>query len=178
MPTPNNQEQSRVYDYESYFNPELELLNDQFNQNEQLYNEVHKGMELNLERMGQKSMYGGSSPYRDVAELGKVLNDIRSNQVQVIKERTNIKKTIKDLEMRRDNSNKGDKNNMDAQGLMRDFLTELQRQKPDYNKPQVHEITNNSGIEKLADLDPVKLGVNENDLKMIDRFKGKIDSRK
>lgn len=164
-------EDSRIYDYEAYFGPELELLENQFQENEKLYNEVHKGMEMNLERMDQKSMFGGSSPYRDVAELGKVLNDIRSNQVQVIKERTNVKKTIKDLELRKENSQKGDKNNMDAQGLMRDFLSEIQRQKPDYNKPQAHEITNQKGIENLQTLDPAKLGINENDLKMIDRFK-------
>ena len=54
---------------------------------------------------------------------------------------------------------------------MRDFLSEIQRQKPDYNKPQVHEITNQKGIENLQTLDPAKLGINENDLKMIDRFK-------
>lgn len=178
MPNNDRLEQSRVYDYEAYFNPELELLNNQFEENEKLYKEVHKGMEANLERMEQKSMFGSSSPYRDVAELGKVLNDIRSNQVQVIKERTNVKKTIKDLEMRRENSVKGDKNNIDAQGLMRDFLTEIQRQKPDYNKPQVHEITNTTGIEQLSNLDPAKLGINENDLKMIDRFKGNIKGGK
>jgi hypothetical protein len=34
MANNDRSEQSRVYDYEAYFNPELELLNSQFEENE------------------------------------------------------------------------------------------------------------------------------------------------
>ena len=97
-------------DIEEYFSEEIELFNDQFNENEKLYEEVHRGMEKNLERLDGKAMFGSSSPYRDIAELGKVLNDVRSNQVSIIKERANVKKTVKDLEFKRENMKKDEKN--------------------------------------------------------------------
>lgn len=158
-------------DIEEYFGEEIELLNEQFDENKKLYEEVHKGMDKNLKRLEGNSMFGSSSPYRDIAELGKVLNDVRSNQVQIIKERTNVKKTIKDLEFKRENIKKDEKNNATAELLMKDLISEITRQKPEIIKPTVSEKNNNKGIEKLDKLDPEYLGLNENDFKMIDKFK-------
>ena len=158
-------------DIEEYFSEEIELFNDQFNENEKLYEEVHRGMEKNLERLDGKAMFGSSSPYRDIAELGKVLNDVRSNQVSIIKERANVKKTVKDLEFKRENMKKDEKNSTNAELLMKDLISELTRQQPDIAKSTVAERNNNKGIEKLENLNPEELGLNENDYRMIDKFK-------
>ena len=158
-------------DIEEYFGEEIELLNDQFNENEKLYEEVHKGMDKNLERLDGKAMFGSSSPYRDIAELGKVLNDVRSNQVQIIKERTNVKKTVKDLELRRENMKKDEKNNSNAEMLMKDLISEITRQKPEITKSTVEERNSKKGMDQLAKINPDDLGLNENDFKMIDKFR-------
>ncbi len=167
----NTEKKQYSSDMEEYFGDEIDLLNDQFNENEKLYEEVHRGMEKNIERLDNKAMFGSSSPYRDIAELGKVLNDVRSNQVQIIKERTNVKKTIKDLELRRENMKKDEKNSANAEILMKDLITEITRQRPEITKPTISEKNNNKGIEKLNNLNPDQLGLNENDFRMIEKFK-------
>jgi hypothetical protein len=167
----NTEKKQYSSDIEEYFGEEIDLLNDQFNENEKLYEEVHKGMDRNLERLDNKAMFGSSSPYRDIAELGKVLNDVRSNQVQIIKERTNEKKTVKDLELRRENMKKDEKNSTNAELLMKDLISELTRQKPEITKSTVAERNNNKGMEKLNNLNPDELGLNENDFRMIEKFK-------
>ncbi len=166
----NTEKKQYSSDLEAYFGEELELFNAQFNENENLYQEVHKGMEKNLERLDNKTMFGSTSPYRDIAELGKVLNDVRSNQVQIIKERANVKKTIKDLELKRENIKKDETNSANAELLMKDLISELTRQKPEITKTTVAERTN-KGIEKLQNLNPEELGLNANDFKMIEKFK-------
>lgn len=167
----NTEKKQYSSDMEEYFGDEIDLLNEQFNENEKLYEEVHRGMEKNIERLDNKAMFGSSSPYRDIAELGKVLNDVRSNQVQIIKERTNVKKTIKDLELRRENMKKDEKNSANAEVLMKDLITEITRQRPEITKPTISEKNNNKGIEKLNNLNPDQLGLNENDFRMIEKFK-------
>jgi hypothetical protein len=167
----NTEKKQYSSDIEEYFGEEIDLLNNQFNENEKLYEEVHRGMDKNLERLDNKAMFGSSSPYRDIAELGKVLNDVRSNQVQIIKERTNVKKTVKDLEFKRESLKKDEKNNSNAEMLMKDLISEITRQKPDITTASVAEKNNKKGIEQLDKLDPEKLGLNENDFKMIDTFK-------
>lgn len=167
----NTEKKQYSSDIEEYFGEEIDLLNDQFNENEKLYEEVHRGMDKNLERLDNKTMFGSSSPYRDIAELGKVLNDVRSNQVQIIKERTNVKKTVKDLEFKRESLKKDEKNNSNAEMLMKDLISELTRQKPDIATATVAEKNDKKGLEQLAKLNPESLGLNENDFKMIDTFK-------
>jgi len=167
----NNEKKQYTSDIEEYFGEEIDLLNEQFEENEKLYNEVHRGMEKNLERLDGKAMFGSSSPYRDIAELGKVLNDVRGNQVQIIKERTNVKKTVKDLEFKRENMKKDEKNNSNAELLMKDLISELTRQKPDITTSTVAERNSNKGMDKLDKLNPDELGLNENDYRMIDKFK-------
>ena len=44
---------------------------------------------------------------------------------------------------------------------------------PNANKPSATELKDNRGRDKLGEIDPDSLGLNENDLKMIDRFVGK-----
>ena len=167
----NTEKKQYSSDMEEYFGDEIDLLNEQFKENEKLYEEVHRGMEKNIERLDNKAMFGSSSPYRDIAELGKVLNDVRSNQVQIIKERTNVKKTIKDLELRRENMKKDEKNSANAEVLMKDLITEITSQRPEITKPTISEKNNNKGIEKLNNLNPDQLGLNENDFRMIEKFK-------
>lgn len=158
-------------EYEEYFKPELEALDDQYTKNESLYNDVYKGMEKNLGRLDARTMLGGgSSPYRDISELGKVLNDIRGNQVSTIKEKTTIKKTIKELELRRENMTKTDNNNVDAQSLMKELITSIQSKTPEFSNVTVKEKTDYKGLDKLNNLDPEEIGINENDLRMIDKF--------
>lgn len=158
-------------DYQEYFKPELDALDNQYNKNEKLYDEVHKSLEKKLDTIDGKSMFGSGSPHRDVAELGKVLNDIRGNQVQTIRERSNVKKTIKDFELRERNFNTATNETEALQEVMKEVITNLQYSNPKAIAPSINEKKNNEGIEKLKDLDPATLGLNENDLKMIDRFK-------
>ena len=157
--------------YEKYFEPELTQLDTQYNKNEELYQEVHKSLEKNLDRMEGKAIFGTTSPHRDVAELGKVLNDIRGNQVSTIREKSNIKKNIKDLELRRENMKQGNKDNQDAQLLMKELISNIQAKNPEISRATEKEKTNLAGREFLDKLNPNDIGVNENDLKMIRKFK-------
>lgn len=163
--------QQEVTNYEEYFKPELDALDNQYNKNEELYSEVHKSLEKKLDTIDGKAMFGAGSPHKDVAELGKVLNEIRGNQVATIKERTNVKKTIKDFELRERNINTTVSESDALQEVMKDVITSLQYNNPQVSVPTNKEKANNSGIEHLKDLDPKTLGLNENDMKMIDRFK-------
>jgi prolyl-tRNA synthetase len=156
--------------YQEYFQPEIDALENQFNKNEKLYNEVHSCLEINIDKINSgKQMFGASTPHRDIADLGKVLNEIRSNQVATIKEKSNIKKTIKEFEFKRDNMKQGEKNNVDAQTLMKELVSSIQTKNMDILKP--NPTNSMSGADKLKNLDPAQLGINENDFKMIDQFK-------
>ena len=166
-----NEQESISNNYEEYFQPEINMLDQQYNQNEKLYDEVHSSLETNLERMNGKSMFGASSPHRDIAELGKVLNDIRGNQVSTIKEKAGIKKTIKELELRASSMKQSDKSNMDAQNILKDLVSSIQTKNTNLVTASTTEKTNNKGIDKLKNLNPDDLGINVNDLKMIDQFK-------
>lgn len=157
--------------YEEYFQPEINMLDDQYNKNEKLYDEVHSSLEINLDKMNGKSMFGASSPHRDVAELGKVLNDIRGNQVSTIKEKAGIKKTIKELELKASSIKQNDKSNMDAQNILKDLVSSIQSKNSNLITPTSNEKSNTKGLDKLKNLNPDQLGINSNDLKMIDQFK-------
>ena len=167
----DKKENVEMTNYQEYFKPELDALDNQYDKNEQLYDEVHKSLERKLDTLDGKAMFGAGSPHRDVAELGKVLNDIRGNQVATIKERTNVKKTIKDFELRERNFNTSTNETEALQEVMKNVITSLQYNNPQVSIPTSKEKANNDGIEKLKDLDPIALGLNENDMKMIDRFK-------
>jgi hypothetical protein len=86
-------------------------------------------------------------------------------------ERTNVKKTIKDFELRERNFNTSTNETEALQEVMKNVITSLQYNNPQVSVPTNKEKANNDGIEKLKDLDPIALGLNENDMKMIDRFK-------
>ena len=159
--------------YSEYFKPELDAMDVQATDNDKLYKEVHKALEKNLERIDGKAMFGSSSPYKDIAQLGDTLNDIRGNQVTIIKEKANIKKNIIDLDIRKENSKSQSTDANVNQVLMRDILSNLRQQVPNLNKPTHQEMVDNRGKETLKNLDPDKLGINANDLQMIDRFKGR-----
>ena len=157
--------------YQEYFQPEIDQLDAQYDKNEQLYDEVHGCLEQNIERIQGKTMFGAGSPQRDVADLGKVLNEIRGNQVATIKEKSNIKKTIKEFEFKRDNMKLGEKNNLDAQVLMKEMISSIQTNHVDLIKPKNSSSSLNKGSEKLQNLKPEDLGLNANDFKMIEQFK-------
>jgi hypothetical protein len=157
--------------YEEYFKPELDSLNQQSQENDKLYKEVHSSMSKNLDRLNSKQMYGTSSPHRDIAEVGKVLNDIRGNQVQIIKEKANIKKTIIDLDIRKENSKASVKDSNTNEALMQDILREIRHGIPNISKPTHSEVSSTKGKDELAKIDPKSLGLNENDLSMIKKFK-------
>lgn len=160
-----------IIDYGEYFDPELQELNIQSSKNDILYDEVHKSMEKCLDKLEAKTMYGaGGMPHKDVASLGTVLNDIRSNQVQIIKEKSGIKKTIAELTLKRNSQKTDEKNASTSESLMREVLMEINRKNPQMTKATQSELSNKNGIDKLNDLDPKQLGINENDLKMINKF--------
>ena len=159
--------------YVEYFQPELNAMDEQSKKNNELYDEVHKAMEKNIERLDGKAMFGSSSPHKDIAAIGEVLNSIRSNQVSIIKEKANIKKTIIDLDIRKENAKSQTSNAEVNQTLMQDLLNEFNRKLPNANRPSTTELKDNRGREKLGEIDPDTLCLNENDFKMIDRFVGK-----
>ena len=159
--------------FSEYFQDELNSMDKQAAENDKLYNEVHKAMDKNLGRLDGKMMMGSSSPYRDIAMLGDTLNDIRANQVAIIKEKANIKKTIIDLDIRKENSKSQSNDAETNQMLMRDILIRIQKEVPDITKPTNTEMSDKRGLEQLKGLDPKTLGLNSNDFTMIEKFKGK-----
>lgn len=162
--------------YQEYFAPEMEMLDNQYQKNEELYNEVHRSLDKNLAKMEDKGMFGSSSPHRDVAELGKVLNDIRGNQVSTIKERINIKKISKDLEIKERSQKTADAGNENMQVMLKDLIANVQANNAELVRPNYQERTNTTGREELEKLKPEDLGINENDFAMINRFKGAVET--
>ncbi len=156
--------------YGDYFEPELKELDDESVKIDSLYDEAHQALEKNINRMNDKTMFGSSSPYRDISELSKTLGGIRQTKVSIVHEKIALKKTISELELKSKQTSTDAKNGNTNELLMRDILAEIGH-KVDINKPTVKEMTNDNGKEMLDNLSPKSLGINENDLKMIDKFK-------
>lgn len=157
--------------YQEKFDPILTALDEQATLNSELYDEVHKSLEKDLKRLDGDRMIGSSSPSKSIAETGKVLSEIRGNQVNIIKEKSNVIKTIADLEIRERNSNSQATDAGTNQFLMQNILNEISKKVGDISKPTISEIQDNRGKEALDKLDPKTLGLNDNDFAMIDKFK-------
>lgn len=158
--------------YQEIFQDELNELNNQAAEIDNLYDETHKALEKNINRMTDKSMFGTTSPYRDISELSKSLTSIKQTRVSISHEKINLKKTIVELGLKDKQSNTDSQNANTSELLMRDILTQISR-KHEINKPAPEEI-NNKGIDNLDSLDPKQLGLNDNDERMIERFKNNI----
>lgn len=158
--------------YQEIFQDELNELNNQAAEVDNLYDETHKALEKNINRMTDKSMFGTTSPYRDISELSKSLTSIKQTRVSISHEKINLKKTIVELGLKDKQSNTDSQNANTSELLMRDILTQISR-KHEINKPAPEEI-NNKGIDNLDSLDPKQLGLNDNDERMIERFKNNI----
>lgn len=156
--------------YNDYFKPELDALDKEAVITDNLYNEAHQALEKNISRMNDKTMFGSTSPYRDISELSKTLGGIRQTKVSIVHEKIALKKTISELELKNKQSKTDAQNGNTSELLMRDILVQIGA-KADFSKPSIHELTNNNGKENLDNLNPKDIGVNENDLKMIDKFK-------
>ena len=157
--------------YEEKFKPILSELDEQATLNNELYNEVHKSLEKDLNRLNGERMIGSTSPSKSIAETGKVLSEIRGNQVNIIKEKANVIKTVADLEIRERNSNTQATDAGNNQLLIHNVLNEISKKVGDISKPTISEIQDNRGRDKLDNLNPETLGLNDNDYAMIDRFK-------
>ena len=157
--------------YRNQFAPIISELNEQANLNTELYNEVHKSLEKDLNRLNGDRMIGSSSPSKSIAETGKVLSEIRGTQVNIIKEKANIIKTVADLDIRERNSKSQATDAGTSQILMQNLLNEISKKAGDITKPTMSEIQDKRGMESLDKLDPKALGLNENDFAMIDKFK-------
>lgn len=162
--------------YQEIFEDELNELNSQAKEVDDLYDETHKALEKNINRMTDKSMFGTTSPYRDISELSKSLTSIKQTRVSISHEKINLKKTIVELGLKDKQSNTDSQNANTSELLMRDILAQIGR-KHEINKPAPEEI-NNKGIDHLDSLDPKQLGLNDNDEKMIERFKNNIKGGK
>lgn len=158
--------------YQEIFQDELNELNNQAAEVDSLYDETHKALEKNINRMTDKSMFGTTSPYRDISELSKSLTSIKQTRVSISHEKINLKKTIVELGLKDKQSNTDSQNANTSELLMRDILAQIGR-KHEINKPAPGEI-NNKGIDNLDSLDPKQLGLNDNDERMIERFKNNI----
>lgn len=162
--------------YQEIFDDELNDLDNQAKEVDNLYNETHKALEVNIDRMSGKSMFGTTSPYRDISELSKSLTSIKQTRVSISHEKINLKKTIVELGLKDKQSNTDATNANTNEVLMRDILAQIGR-KQEINKPFPGE-SNNNGIDKLQErMDPKKLGLNANDERMIERFKENIKEK-
>lgn len=161
--------------YEEIFADEITDLDNQAKEVDSLYQETHQALERNINRMTDKSMFGTTSPYRDISELSKSLTSIKQTRVSISHEKINLKKTIVELGLKDKQSNTDATNANTNELLMRDILTQIGK-KTEITKPSPEEI-NNKGIEKLDNLDPQKIGINDNDLKMIARFKEQVKNK-
>ena len=160
-----------VKSYEEQFAPIITELDEQAKLNTELYNEVHKSLEKDLNRLNGERMIGSTSPSKSIAETGKVLSEIRGTQVNIIKEKSNVIKTIADLQIRERNSKSQETDAGTNQFLMQNLLNEISRKIGDVSKPSISEIRDTRGKEALDKLDPEALGMNDNDFAMIDKFK-------
>lgn len=162
--------------YQEIFTDELQELDQQAQEIDNLYNETHKALEKNINRMADKSMFGTTSPYRDISELSKSLTGIKQTRVSISHEKINLKKTIVELGLKDKQSNTDATNANTNEVLMRDILAQISR-KQELNKPFPGE-SNLKGIDKLNErMDPKKLGLNSNDEKMIERFNQNIKEK-
>jgi len=157
--------------YKEQFAPIIVELDEQARLNTELYNEVHKSLERDLKRLDGDRMIGSTSPAKSIAETGKVLSEIRGTQVNIIKEKSNVIKTIADLDIRERNSKSQATDAGTNQFLMQNLLNEISRKVGDMSKPTMSEIQDNRGKDALENLDPEALGMNDNDFAMIDKFK-------
>ena len=160
-----------VKSYEEQFAPIITELDEQAKLNTELYNEVHKSLEKDLNRLNGERMIGSTSPSKSIAETGKVLSEIRGTQVNIIKEKSNVIKTIADLQIRERNSKSQETDAGTNQFLMFFFFIVISRKVGDVSKPSISEIRDTRGKEALDKLDPEALGMNDNDFAMIDKFK-------
>lgn len=161
-----------IEDYSSYFKPELDALDNEGKEIDKLYNETHQALEKQINRMNSPTMIGSTSPYRDISELSKTLGGIRQTKVSVTHEKIALKKTVAELELKNKQTQTNAQNGNTNELLMRDILNQISH-KTDISKPNKTELSDNEGLDKLGQIDPKKLGINENDLKMIEKFKGK-----
>ena len=77
---------------------------------------------------------------------------------------------LAELTLKRNSQKTDEKNASTSESLMREVLMEINRKNPQMTKATQSELSNKNGIDKLNDLDPKQLGINENDLKMINKF--------
>lgn len=120
--------------YQEIFEDELNELNNQAAEVDSLYDETHKALEKNINRMTDKSMFGTTSPYRDISELSKSLTSIKQTRVSISHEKINLKKTIVELGLKDKQSNTDSQNANTSELLMRDILAQISR-KHEINKP-------------------------------------------
>jgi len=166
-------------EYSHIFDNELDQLDDQYNKTNELFEKVSLALDKNITRMNDKAMFGTTSPYRDISELSKSAASIRQTALSITHERVGIKKTIAELEIKAKQTKTDAQNAMTSETLMKDILSKIQSV-PELDKKimkQQSDHNTSRGMERLANLDPKDLGINENDIKSISRFKGNLDKK-
>lgn len=157
-------------EYKKMFEEDIKEFDNQAKETDKLYNETHSALERNLNRMSDKQMFGSSSPYRDIAELSKTLTGIRQTRISIVKERAAVKKTMVELSLKAQSNNNDTKNANTNEMLMKDILAQFDKRVD--NIKMNNSANMNKGLDKLSNLDPESVGLNENDVKMIENFKG------
>lgn len=155
--------------YKELFKGELSQLDDQYAKTNDLYDKTYKALDKNVQRMEEKTVFGGTSPYRDISELSKSLGSISQTTLAITREKINTKKTIAELELKAKRNVSDAKTADTNEFLMRDMLIKL-GSKNNLTRPDKSELST-KGIENLNNMNPNELGINENDLKGIERFK-------
>lgn len=153
--------------YDELFINEENELNNQYDKTEELYNETHKALDKNILRMESKTMIGTTSPYRDISELSKTLTGIRQTSVNITKEKINLKKIKVELELKEKQTATNSQNAQTSETMLRDIVTSIGIKEAFMKNTK----TSNKGIENLKNLDIEDIGINENDLKMIEAYK-------
>jgi hypothetical protein len=152
--------------YADLFKDEMVDLQDQAKETDKLYDETHQAMEKNLDRMNSKTMFGSTSPYRDISELSKSLTGIRQTRVSITRERINLKKSQAELEIKNKQTDNDSKNATTNEFIMRDYMSKF------IGSSQQNGNQDNTGIDKLSKLTEKDVGLNENEINMISNFKG------
>lgn len=86
--------------YYKIFEEELNAFSEEGKKIDELYSESHTLFDRKLNKGVNGAMFGSSSGDKDAIEMSKSLCSIRQTKLSVIKEITNLKKTVSELNLK------------------------------------------------------------------------------
>lgn len=152
--------------YFKIFKPDIDMFYEEGRKTDELYNEAHTLLERKLNKGNNGAMFGGSSGDRDIIEMSKSLSTIRQTKLNVIKEASNLKKIVAELNIKDRQQALESDEIRDKQQILAvlDALTS----KNGTHRNVVPKSSNDAGLE-LLNTDNIKLS--NIDTEMIERYK-------